>query len=195
VTHSAWTIWTLKIEAENSCEVLITLYQLAWRHVTQDLCLHFFSSIEHIAFYLFLSCSMYNRISLKLYFEPSSRTSSLKNLDIKSKGADLVLCVNMLVYRANMKLKKYSKMPSKNCYRGYVISESNEVNMRKGMERKLFLFYSLYAWCCPLVLVIVSMVFDLMPIIPSSYLKPNFGDNKCWFSSKWHDFVLSNKSL
>jgi hypothetical protein len=36
---------------------------------------------------------------------------------------------------------------------------------------------------------------DLMPIIPSSYLKPNFGDNKCWFSSKWHDFVLINKTL
>jgi len=107
----------------------------------------------------------------------------------------LVLCVNMVVYRANMKLQQHSKRASKNCYRGYVIFENNEVNMPKEMERKFFICYSLYAWCAPLVLVVVSMIFDLMPIIPSSYLKPNFGDNKCWFSSKWHGFVVINKSL
>jgi len=86
---------------------------------------------------------------------------------------------------ANKKLQDYhSKEPSKNCCFGYVISENNEVNMPKKMERKFFFGYSVYAWCLPLVLVVVSMVFDLMPIIPSSYLKPNFGDNKCWFSSE-----------
>jgi hypothetical protein len=73
--------------------------------------------------------------------------------------------------------------------------ENDDVNMPKATERKVFILYSLFAWCCPLVLLVVSVVFDLMPIIPSSYLKPNFGDNKCWFSSKWHDFVLINKSL
>jgi hypothetical protein len=53
----------------------------------------FFSSIEHIAFHLFLSFLMYNRISLKLYFEPSSSTSSLENLDIKSKRSRFgVMC-------------------------------------------------------------------------------------------------------
>jgi G protein-coupled receptor Mth (Methuselah protein) len=86
---------------------------------------------------------------------------------------------------ANMKLQQHhSKRASQNCRYGYVISESNEVNMPKKTERKFFIFYSVYAWCLPLVLVVVSMVFDLMPIIPSSYLKPNFGDNKCWFSSE-----------
>jgi hypothetical protein len=94
-----------------------------------------------------------------------------------------------------MKLKQHSSESSKNCYWGYVISEKNEVNMPKKTERKFFLFYSLYAWCCPLVIVVVSMVFDLMPIIPSSYLKPNIGDNKCWFSSKWHDFVVISKTF
>jgi hypothetical protein len=75
-------------------------------------------------------------------------------------------------------------MSSKNRCRGYVISEKNEVNMPKKTERNFLICYSVYAWCCPLVLLVVSMTFDLMPIIPSSYLKPNFGDNKCWFSSK-----------
>ena len=154
----------------------------------------FFSSIEHIAFHLFLSFSMYNRISLKLYFEPSSRTSSLKNLDIKPEGANFVL-LNMSVYRANVRLLRHSNESCKNRYLGYVISTNNEVNMPKGSERKFFFFYSLYAWCIPLFLLVISVVFDSMPIIPSSYLKPNMGINKCWFSSKWHDFVLINKCL
>jgi len=83
-----------------------------------------------------------------------------------------------------MKLKTHSKKSSENCYVGYVISEKNKVNMPKETEKKFFIFYSVYAWCLPIVLVVFSMVFDLMPIIPSSYLKPNFGDNKCWFSSE-----------
>jgi hypothetical protein len=65
-----------------------------------------------------------------------------------------------------------------------MISKNNEVNMPKGNERRFFIFFSIYAWGCPLVILFVSMGVDLMPIIPSSYLKPNFGDNKCWFSSK-----------
>jgi hypothetical protein len=66
---------------------------------------------------------------------------------------------------------------------------NDEVHMPKQTERKVFRYYSLYAWGLPVLLVVVSMTIDLMPTIPSSYLKPNFGDNKCWFSSKWHDFV------
>lgn len=85
---------------------------------------------------------------------------------------------------ANVKLERHSEESSQNHYRGYMISKNNEVNMPKETERKFFIYYSLYAWCCPLVILVVSMTFDLMPIIPSSFLKPNFGENKCWFSSQ-----------
>ena len=101
----------------------------------------------------------------------------------------------MLVYRANKNLQQYSRVSSENCYWGYMIYENNEVNMPKAVERKFFIYYSTYAWFFPFVIVVASVTFDLMPIIPSSYVKPNIGDNKCWFSSKWHDFVVISKSL
>lgn len=85
---------------------------------------------------------------------------------------------------ANVRLQRHSEESRKNRFWGYVISTNNEVNMPKGSERKFFFFYSLYAWCFPFFLLAVSVAFDLLPIIPSSYLKPNMGDNKCWFSSE-----------
>ncbi|GFG32348.1 hypothetical protein Cfor_02394, partial [Coptotermes formosanus] len=85
---------------------------------------------------------------------------------------------------AHVTLQQHSEESSQNHYRGYMISKNNEVNMPKGNERRFFIFFSIYAWGCPLVILFVSMGVDLMPIIPSSYLKPNFGDNKCWFSSE-----------
>jgi hypothetical protein len=92
-----------------------------------------------------------------------------------------------------VRLQRHSKESSRNHYLGYMMSKNNEVNMPKETERKFFICYSLYAWCCPFAILIVSVIFDFMPVIPSSYLKPNFGNNKCWFSSKWHDFVLVRK--
>nr|CAD7193828.1 unnamed protein product [Timema douglasi] len=54
----------------------------------------------------------------------------------------------------------------------------------KSIERRVFLCYSIYAWCWPIVLIIVSTMIDLIPTIPSSYIKPNFGHVKCWYSSQ-----------
>jgi hypothetical protein len=92
--------------------------------------------------------------------------------------------VNVLVYRANARLQQHPRTPSISRAWCYKINEKGEVKMLKRTERKFFIVYSLYAWCFPLVLLVVSVVFDLVPIIPSSYLKPNFGETKCWFSSK-----------
>jgi hypothetical protein len=95
----------------------------------------------------------------------------------------------MFVYRANMKLQKHSEDLSQNQYMCYKLKRNGEVRMPKQTECKVFIFYSLYAWGLSVIITAASMVMDFMPTIPSSYLKPNFGDNKCWFSSKWHDFV------
>ncbi|KAJ8872066.1 hypothetical protein PR048_025667 [Dryococelus australis] len=54
----------------------------------------------------------------------------------------------------------------------------------KTTERKVFLYYSLYAWIVPIILIVISLMIDLIPTIPSSYIKPNFGLNKCWFNCK-----------
>nr|CAD7428027.1 unnamed protein product [Timema monikensis] len=48
----------------------------------------------------------------------------------------------------------------------------------KSTERRVFLCYSIYAWCWPIILIIVSTMIDLIPTIPSSYIKPNFGHPK-----------------
>lgn len=50
-------------------------------------------------------------------------------------------------------------------------------------EFRRFLWYSVYAWTFPTVIVSISMVMDLTPTVPSAYLKPNFGLQSCWFNS------------
>ncbi|XP_069704986.1 G-protein coupled receptor Mth2-like [Periplaneta americana] len=85
--------------------------------------------------------------------------------------------------KANVRLIWDTREQPSSHYMWYEVL-NNEVCMTKKTERRVFLFYSLYAWCFPILFVIFSMVIDLMPTIPSSYLKPQMGDNKCWFSSE-----------
>ncbi|KAK9504317.1 hypothetical protein O3M35_010680 [Rhynocoris fuscipes] len=60
--------------------------------------------------------------------------------------------------------------------KGYEMGEVNTV-----ASRTLFIIYSLYGWGIPIIIICVSVVMDLTPSIPSSYLKPNFGLDSCWF--------------
>lgn len=50
--------------------------------------------------------------------------------------------------------------------------------------KRLFFYYSLWAWIPPAVLIIISMIMDLSPTVPISYVKPNFGSQSCWFECK-----------
>ncbi|XP_062550723.1 G-protein coupled receptor Mth2-like isoform X2 [Armigeres subalbatus] len=47
-------------------------------------------------------------------------------------------------------------------------------------ERKRFLYYSLYAWGCPLIAVVLVAVFENTELIVE-HLRPGFGINNCWF--------------
>ncbi|KDR07201.1 probable G-protein coupled receptor Mth-like 1 isoform X2 [Zootermopsis nevadensis] len=85
---------------------------------------------------------------------------------------------------ANVRLQKCSNDSSENDYICYKRLKDGRVNMPKATERSVFIFYSLYAWFVPLLFMVFSVSMDLMPTIPSSYLKPNFGEKKCWFSSE-----------
>ncbi|XP_011308923.1 probable G-protein coupled receptor Mth-like 1 isoform X2 [Fopius arisanus] len=49
--------------------------------------------------------------------------------------------------------------------------------------QRLFFYYSLWAWSPPAILIIVSMIMDLSPTVPMTYIKPNFGSQSCWFQS------------
>lgn len=49
--------------------------------------------------------------------------------------------------------------------------------------KTLFFFYSLWGWGPAALLILLSMVMDLSPTVPTTYVKPNFGTESCWFKS------------
>ena len=51
----------------------------------------------------------------------------------------------------------------------------------KQIDRS-FIFYSIYAWGVPFVMVLVGQILDhLKDDLPSNIIKPDFGVLKCWF--------------
>jgi len=51
---------------------------------------------------------------------------------------------------------------------------------RRIPPKRLFFYYSIWAWGPSAVLILVSMTMELSPTIPMTYVKPTFGEN-CWF--------------
>jgi hypothetical protein len=103
---------------------------------------------------------------------------------LKLREISIMSCFDMFGYRASGRLEQCRRDFPENQYLCYMVFNNDEVHMPKQTERKIFRYYSGYAWGIPVLVAGVSMAIDSMPTIPSSYLKPNFGDNKCWFSSK-----------
>lgn len=52
---------------------------------------------------------------------------------------------------------------------------------RRIQPKTLFFYYSIWAWGCPAILMLVSMAMELSPTIPMTYVKPSFGSVSCWF--------------
>ncbi|KAL0838988.1 hypothetical protein ABMA28_016985 [Loxostege sticticalis] len=53
---------------------------------------------------------------------------------------------------------------------------------RRSMRRR-FAWYCAYAILLPVILLVVTVVMELSPAVPSTYLKPNFGVKGCWFKT------------
>ncbi|XP_063973107.1 G-protein coupled receptor Mth2-like isoform X3 [Diachasmimorpha longicaudata] len=51
----------------------------------------------------------------------------------------------------------------------------------KQRERKKFIIYSLYAWGSASLITGVCLIMDFVPSIPDSFIKPRFGETRCWF--------------
>ncbi|KOC58935.1 G-protein coupled receptor Mth2, partial [Habropoda laboriosa] len=49
--------------------------------------------------------------------------------------------------------------------------------------KTLFFWYSLWCWGPSVIFILVSMIMDLSPAIPATYVKQNFGKESCWFRS------------
>ncbi|XP_076660194.1 G-protein coupled receptor Mth2 [Halictus rubicundus] len=63
--------------------------------------------------------------------------------------------------------------------RGHVERET----YKRMKPKTLFFWYSLWCWGPSVILILVSMIMDLSPTIPATYVKPNFGKESCWFKS------------
>lgn len=55
---------------------------------------------------------------------------------------------------------------------------------RRMKPKTLFFWYSLWCWGPSVILILVSMIMDLSPTIPATYVKPNFGKDSCQFKCK-----------
>lgn len=55
---------------------------------------------------------------------------------------------------------------------------------RRMKPRMLFFWYSLWCWGPSVILNLVSMIMDLSPMIPATYVKPN-SKKSCSFKCKW----------
>ncbi|CAG9786608.1 unnamed protein product [Diatraea saccharalis] len=58
----------------------------------------------------------------------------------------------------------------------------NSTVSRRSMRRR-FAWYCAYAILLPVILLVVTVVMELSPAVPSTYLKPNFGVKGCWFKT------------
>ncbi|XP_034182558.2 G-protein coupled receptor Mth2 [Osmia lignaria lignaria] len=54
---------------------------------------------------------------------------------------------------------------------------------RRMKPKTLFFWYSLWCWGPSVILILVSMIMDLSPTIPATYVKPNFSKESCQFKS------------
>jgi hypothetical protein len=64
--------------------------------------------------------------------------------------------------------------------------------MEKGQELVRLRIYEVYAWGMPIIITIVAAILDNLPETPTEkFLRPRFGENKCWFYGEFYDFFLS----
>ncbi|XP_014486102.1 PREDICTED: G-protein coupled receptor Mth2-like isoform X1 [Dinoponera quadriceps] len=53
----------------------------------------------------------------------------------------------------------------------------------KQRERKKFIIYSIYAWGCATVLTVVCAIMDFVPTVPKTFIRPEFGHVRCWYTT------------
>lgn len=61
--------------------------------------------------------------------------------------------------------------------------------MEKSQESLRLRIYEVYAWGMPIIITTVAAVLDNLPESPTdAFLRPRFGENKCWF---YGEFLIS----
>jgi G protein-coupled receptor Mth (Methuselah protein) len=58
--------------------------------------------------------------------------------------------------------------------------------MEKSQELVRLRIYEVYAWGVPIVITAVAAILDNLPESSTeTFLRPRFGENKCWFYGKF----------
>lgn len=69
-------------------------------------------------------------------------------------------------------------------------SDFRPTSMEKGQETLRLRIYELYAWGVPIFITIVGAILDNLPESPTDkFLRPRFGENKCWFYGKFSNLI------
>lgn len=58
---------------------------------------------------------------------------------------------------------------------------------KKELEKKKFLFYSIYSWGLATLIFVIILVME-MPWIPKHFIRPEFGYDRCWFKTPEAEF-------
>lgn len=70
----------------------------------------------------------------------------------------------------------------KNCIFFSRFRDFRPTSMEKSQESLRLRIYEVYAWGMPSIITIVAAVLDNLPESPTDgFLRPRFGENKCWF--------------
>ncbi|XP_032665026.1 probable G-protein coupled receptor Mth-like 1 isoform X2 [Odontomachus brunneus] len=59
-------------------------------------------------------------------------------------------------------------------------------------DRRRFIIYSIYAWGCASILIIVCAIIDFVPSVPENFIKPQLSKLECW-STGHVGYVEENK--
>ena len=67
------------------------------------------------------------------------------------------------------------------CYQ-ILCSDFRPTSMEKGQELVRLRIYEVYAWGMPIIITVVAAILDHLPESSTEkFLRPRFGENKCWF--------------
>lgn len=68
------------------------------------------------------------------------------------------------------------------CFIFFHCRDFRPTSLEKGQEVFRLRIYEVYAWGVPVLITTVAAILDNLPVRPDeSFLRPRFGENKCWF--------------
>lgn len=64
-------------------------------------------------------------------------------------------------------------------------------SLEKNQEVIRLRFYCVYAWGIPLLICCIASILDNIPASPGdNFLRPRFGENKCWFYGEYIYYII-----